>query len=159
MSCYLVFFFSHSVIAFPTSCFLRLLTRKLSSKCNKSAITSCICALQNVSFHSVYIVHFVLLFNRPLDSPTQSTLRCLLVEYLSAAQLNKPLTVVCEAMLSAFHGPNVVLLGFFCVVVFFFFLPLVFHNSPVGILVLCKSCYGNKVLSQREILLYLGQIK
>lgn len=149
MSCYLFFFFSHGVIAFPTSCFLGLLTRRLLSKCNRNAMTSHVCALQNASLHSVCIVHLLLLFSRPLDSPTQNILRCLLAEYLSAARLNKPLTAVCGAMLSASRGPN---LGGFS----YHFL---FHNLPVGILVLCGSCCGNKVLSQRKILLYLDQIR
>lgn len=95
---------------FSNFCFLTRLTRRLSSKGNKSAMTSRVCALQNVSLHLVCIRHFLLLFSRPLDSPTQNILRCPLAEYLSAAQLNKPLTAVCGAMLSASHGPNV---GFF----------------------------------------------
>lgn len=134
---------------FSNFCFLRQLTRRLSSKGNKSAMTSRVCALQNVSLHSVCIGRFLLLFSRPLDSPTQNILSCPLAEYLSAAQLNKPLTAVCGAMLSASHGPNVV----------FFSYHFLFHNLPLGIWVLCKGCYGNKVLSQRKILLYLGQIK
>jgi len=69
-------------------------------------MTSCVCALQNVSLHLVCITHFLLLFRRPLDSPTQSILRCLLAGHLSAAQLNKPLTVVSGGMLSASHGPK-----------------------------------------------------
>ena len=77
-------------------------------------MTPRVCVLQNVSLHLVCIMHFLLLFNRPLDSPTQSILRCLLAEYLSDAWLKKPLTAVCGAMLSASHGPNVVV----------FFLPL-----------------------------------
>lgn len=59
-----------------------------------NAVALSVCALQNVSIHLVCIMYFLLLFGRPLDSPTQSILRCLLAEYLGDAQLNKSLTKV-----------------------------------------------------------------
>lgn len=132
------------------SSFLRLLTGRFSSNCNKSAMTSRVCVLQNVSLHSVCIVCFLRLFSRSLSSPTQSPLICLLAEYLSDAWLNKPLTVVCGGF-QHLRAQTVFWL--------FFSYHFLFHNLPVGIVVLCKSCDGKEVLSQRKILIYLEQVK
>lgn len=133
-----------SLFTFPASCFLRLLIRRLSSRSNKSAMTSHVCAHDNVSLHLICIMYFQLLFSRPLDSPTQSIFRCFLEEYPTDAHLNKSLIAVCGAMLSLSHQPKV-----------FFPYCFFFHNLFVAILVLCKGCYGNNVLSQRKILLCL----
>lgn len=130
-----------SLLTFPSSCFLRLLIRRHSSWSDKSAMTSHVCAPDNVSLHLVCLMYFQLLFSGPLDSPRQSIFRCFLAEYPIDAHLKKLLS---RAMLSASHRPK----GFFSYC-------FSFHNLLAAILVLCKSCYGNKVLSQRKILLCL----
>lgn len=95
----------------PSNCFSSLLLpqaahEEASEQMQSNAVALSVCALQNVSIHLVCIMYFLLLFSRPLDSPTQSILRCLLAEYLGDAQLNKSLTKVCGAMLSASYYPN-----------------------------------------------------
>lgn len=95
-----------SLFTFSAPCFLRLLLRRLSSRSNKSAMTSHVCAPENVPFHLVLTMYFQLLFSRPLDSPTQSIFRCFLAEYPTRAHLNKSFTAVRGAMLSASHRPK-----------------------------------------------------